>query len=174
MHSSVFLCEKFIKIFNIFFLIWVTTFFFVRQINAKTTTKLQAPSSSLAKMNITSNSQDGNDKITLVVENTRFIIDPGEMNIQLAPKNNSCSITESVVLLLVLFVESLMTFYNSFIALYFAALLIQHPNSLLGRMFSSGIEWQVPNERGEYEVAEGLSSTVFRAILGRIIKFGIF
>lgn len=23
---------------------------------------------------------------------------------------------------------------------------------MLGRMFSSGIEWQVPNERGEFEV----------------------
>lgn len=32
-------------------------------------------------------------------------------------------------------------------------------------MFSSGIEWQIPNDRGEYEVADGLSSTVFRAIL---------
>ncbi|CAG9801580.1 unnamed protein product [Chironomus riparius] len=100
---------------------------FRRQINAKTTTnitKLQtAPSTSLAKMGVTGNSQDGNnhERITLLVDNTRFIIDP--------------------------------------------SLLVQHPNSLLGRMFSSGIEWQVPNERGEYEVAEGLSSTVFRAIL---------
>lgn len=87
---------KILKIFNIFFLIWVTTLFFffvVRQINAKTTTtKLQAPSSSLAKMNITSNSQDGNDKITLVVENTRFIIDPGELKTQLALTNNSSSL----------------------------------------------------------------------------------
>lgn len=32
-------------------------------------------------------------------------------------------------------------------------------------MFSSGIEWQVPNERGEYNVADGISSCVFRAIL---------
>jgi BTB/POZ domain-containing protein 10 len=32
-------------------------------------------------------------------------------------------------------------------------------------MFSSGIEWQVPNDRGEYQVAEGISSCVFRAIL---------
>lgn len=32
-------------------------------------------------------------------------------------------------------------------------------------MFSSGIEFAHTNERGEYEVAEGLSATVFRAIL---------
>lgn len=32
-------------------------------------------------------------------------------------------------------------------------------------MFSSGIEFVHPNERGEYEVADGLSATVFRAIL---------
>lgn len=100
---------------------------FRRQINAKTTTsttKLTTnPTTSLAKMSITGNSQDGgnHERITLVVDGTRFIIDP--------------------------------------------ALLVQHPNSLLGRMFSSGIEWQVPNERGEYEVADGLSATVFRAIL---------
>lgn len=54
---------------------------------------------------------------------------------------------------------------QSTISHIFIALLTQHPNSLLGRMFSSGIEWQVPNERGEFEVADGLSSTVFRAIL---------
>jgi len=82
---------------------------------------------SLAKMNLgpsgSSNSQDGGggERISLVVDNTRFLIDP--------------------------------------------ALLTQHPNSLLGRMFGSGIEWQVPNDRGEYEVADGISATVFRAIL---------
>lgn len=32
----------------------------------------------------------------------------------------------------------------------FEALLTQFPNTLLGRMFGSGIQWQVPNERGEY------------------------
>ncbi|KAL7019568.1 hypothetical protein ACKWTF_011161 [Chironomus riparius] len=100
---------------------------FRKQINAKTRTNLTKiqtiPSLNLAKLNIAGNSQDGNnqERITLLVDDTRFIIDPG--------------------------------------------LLIQHPNSLLGRMFSSGIEWQVPNDRGEYEVADGLSSTVFRAIL---------
>lgn len=45
------------------------------------------------------------------------------------------------------------------------ALLTQFPNTLLGRMFSSQIEWQVPNDRGEFSVAEGISSHVFRAIL---------
>lgn len=49
--------------------------------------------------------------------------------------------------------------------IFFPALLTQYPNTLLGRMFSSGIEWQVPNDRGEYNVADGISSCVFRAIL---------
>ncbi|XP_059402619.1 BTB/POZ domain-containing protein 10-like isoform X1 [Carassius carassius] len=41
------------------------------------------------------------------------------------------------------------------------------PNTMLGRMFGSGREHNFtrPNEKGEYEVAEGISSTVFRAIL---------
>lgn len=35
------------------------------------------------------------------------------------------------------------------------------------RMFGAGREYNFtrPNEKGEYEVAEGISSTVFRAIL---------
>ncbi|KAG5677384.1 hypothetical protein PVAND_007147 [Polypedilum vanderplanki] len=103
---------------------------FRRQINAtKNTTKMQPfPTSSFAKMNLTGHSSSmaqgeggTQERITLLVDNTRFLIDP--------------------------------------------ALLVQYPNTLLGRMFSSGIEWQIPNDRGEYEVAEGLSSTVFRAIL---------
>lgn len=63
------------------------------------------------------------DRITLVVDNTRFIVDP--------------------------------------------AIFTQHPNTMLGRMFSSSLEnnFTRPNERGEYEVAEGISATVFRAIL---------
>ncbi|XP_046390287.1 BTB/POZ domain-containing protein KCTD20 [Ischnura elegans] len=61
------------------------------------------------------------DRITLVVDNTRFIVDP--------------------------------------------ALFTAHPNTMLGRMFSSGLEIVHPNERGEYDVAEGISGTVFRAIL---------
>lgn len=38
---------------------------------------------------------------------------------------------------------------------------------LYSRMFGSGREHNFtrPNEKGEYEVAEGISSTVFRAIL---------
>ncbi|CAG0889409.1 unnamed protein product [Darwinula stevensoni] len=32
-------------------------------------------------------------------------------------------------------------------------------------MFSSGLEWAKRNERGEYEVAEGLSATLFCAVL---------
>lgn len=32
-------------------------------------------------------------------------------------------------------------------------------------MFSSGMEFMHPNERGEFEVAEGISHSVFRAII---------
>lgn len=65
--------------------------------------------------------QVSDDRITLVVDNTRFVVDP--------------------------------------------ALFTAHPNTMLGRMFSSGMEFTHPNERGEYEVAEGISAMVFRAIL---------
>ncbi|KAJ2938417.1 hypothetical protein O0L34_g13334 [Tuta absoluta] len=63
----------------------------------------------------------GEDRITLVVDNTRFVVDPAQFT--------------------------------------------AHPNTMLGRMFSSGLDFVHPNERGEYEVAEGISATVFRAIL---------
>lgn len=70
------------------------------------------------------------DRVTLVVDSTRFVIDP--------------------------------------------AMIMGHPNTLLGRMFTSGIEYAHPNDRGEYEVAEGISATIFRAILeyykGGLIK----
>ncbi|XP_008215570.1 BTB/POZ domain-containing protein 10 isoform X3 [Nasonia vitripennis] len=65
--------------------------------------------------------QSSDERITLIVDNTRFVVDP--------------------------------------------ALFTAHPNTMLGRMFSSGIEFAQPNERGEYEVADGISSMVFRAIL---------
>jgi BTB/POZ domain-containing protein 10 len=41
------------------------------------------------------------------------------------------------------------------------------PNTMLGRMVGSGQKhnFTCPNEKGEYEVAEGIGSTVFRAIL---------
>ncbi|XP_015429855.1 PREDICTED: BTB/POZ domain-containing protein 10 isoform X2 [Dufourea novaeangliae] len=68
-----------------------------------------------------SNAAISDERITLIVDNTRFIVDP--------------------------------------------ALFTAHPNTMLGRMFSSGIEYAQPNERGEYEVADGISAMVFRAIL---------
>ncbi|CAF1564367.1 unnamed protein product [Didymodactylos carnosus] len=41
-----------------------------------------------------------------------------------------------------------------------------HPNTMLGRMFSSSWETSIAaNERGEYELANGISSTIFRALL---------
>lgn len=76
------------------------------------------------------NSLGSDDRVTLVVDNTRFVIDP--------------------------------------------AMIMGHPNTLLGRMFTSGFEYAHPNEKGEYEVADGISATVFRAILeyykGGLIK----
>ncbi|XP_051755190.1 BTB/POZ domain-containing protein 10 isoform X2 [Ctenopharyngodon idella] len=63
------------------------------------------------------------EKVTLIVDNTRFVVDPSIFTAQ--------------------------------------------PNTMLGRMFGSGREHNFtrPNEKGEYEVAEGISCTVFRAIL---------
>ena len=61
------------------------------------------------------------NRITLVVDNTRFVVD--------------------------------------------RSLFIAHPNTMLGRMFSSGAEFTHPNERGEYEVAEGITAPIFRTIL---------
>ncbi|KAM8710168.1 hypothetical protein ACLKA7_016892 [Drosophila subpalustris] len=44
-------------------------------------------------------------------------------------------------------------------------LLTAHPNTMLGTMFGSGFQFVHPNERGEYELADGISHLVFRAIL---------
>lgn len=62
------------------------------------------------------------DRVTLVVDDTRFVIDP--------------------------------------------QLFRAHPNTMLGRMFSASWETSlVANERGEYEIANGISATIFRALL---------
>ncbi|XP_063371109.1 BTB/POZ domain-containing protein 10 [Cydia amplana] len=79
------------------------------------------PSTSAAQDPPRNGKQLCEDRITLVVDNTRFVVDPAQFT--------------------------------------------AHPNTMLGRMFSSGLEFTHPNERGEYEVAEGISATVFRAIL---------
>nr|CAI5843229.1 unnamed protein product [Callosobruchus analis] len=75
--------------------------------------KSPQPSTAIANMN--------DDRVTLVVDNTRFVVDP--------------------------------------------AIFTAHPNTMLGRMFSTSIEFTYPNDRGEYEVADGISASVFRAIL---------
>jgi hypothetical protein len=65
---------------------------------------------------------NNSDRVTLVVDETRFVIDPQLFRI--------------------------------------------HANTMLGRMFSSSWETSlVPNERGEYEIANGISATIFRALL---------
>ncbi|XP_018327198.1 BTB/POZ domain-containing protein 10 isoform X2 [Agrilus planipennis] len=88
------------------------------------------PLKSQNQQGTTANAASSEDRVTLVVENTRFVIDP--------------------------------------------AILVAYPNTLLGRMFTSGLEYTYPNERGEFEVADGISATIFRAILeyykGGIIK----
>lgn len=82
-----------------------------------------SPSSVAVNIPLIYTSSTAMDRITLVVDNTRFIVDP--------------------------------------------AIFTAHPNTMLGRMFSSSLEnnFTRPNERGEYEVADGISATVFRAIL---------
>lgn len=65
--------------------------------------------------------ETGTDKITLVVDDTRFVVEP--------------------------------------------RLFTAQPDTMLGRMFSSGMEFVHPNERGEYEVADGTSAGIFRAVL---------
>jgi len=67
---------------------------------------------------------NNSDRVTLVVDETRFVIDP--------------------------------------------QLFRAHPNTMLGRMFSTSWETSlVPNERGEYEIANVISATIFRALLLR-------
>ncbi|KAK2725547.1 BTB/POZ domain-containing protein 10-like isoform X1 [Artemia franciscana] len=66
-------------------------------------------------------SGNGPDRITLIVDSTRFIVEK--------------------------------------------SLLLAKPNTLLGRMFGSGSDLVRPNERGEYQVADGISGTLFRCIL---------
>ncbi|KAM8891254.1 BTB/POZ domain-containing protein 10-like isoform 1-T1 [Spinachia spinachia] len=63
------------------------------------------------------------ERVTLIVDNTRFVVDPAIFTVQ--------------------------------------------PNTMLGRMFGSGRDTNFtrPNDKGEFEVADGISSTVFRAIL---------
>ncbi|XP_031620793.1 BTB/POZ domain-containing protein 10 isoform X2 [Contarinia nasturtii] len=84
-----------------------------------TSNSVQSPSTSLSALPATIGPTE--NRITLLVDETRFTIDP--------------------------------------------ALFTAHPNTMLGRMFSSGMEFTHTNERGEYEVAEGISNSVFRVIL---------
>ncbi|XP_050046312.2 uncharacterized protein [Dermacentor andersoni] len=78
---------------------------------------------SAASMSVLSLGTGSRKRVTLIVSNTEFIVDP--------------------------------------------ALFALQPDTMLGRMFSSSLENSIttPNERGDYEVAEGLSAAVFRAIL---------
>ncbi|XP_015834238.1 BTB/POZ domain-containing protein 10 isoform X1 [Tribolium castaneum] len=88
------------------------------------------PNKSQANVSISGPTNVSDDRVTLVVDNTRFVVDP--------------------------------------------ALFTAHPNTMLGRMFSSNLEFTQANERGEFEVADGIPATIFRAILeyykGGLIK----
>ncbi|XP_065370553.1 BTB/POZ domain-containing protein 10 [Calliphora vicina] len=77
--------------------------------------------SGISNMNAALNRHAPGERITLLVDNVRFMIE-----------------------------KDLMT---------------AHPNTMLGTMFSTGFQFVHPNERGEYEVADGISHTLFRAIL---------
>lgn len=44
-------------------------------------------------------------------------------------------------------------------------MLTAHPNTMLGRMFGSSIEIARANERGHFEVAAGISQSMFRDIM---------
>ena len=80
----------------------------------------------MARNQRSSNNETISERITLIVDDTRFVVDPST----------------------------------------FAA----HPDTMLGRMFGPGASSGAssitrPNEKGEYEVAEGISANVFGAIL---------
>ncbi|KAK3708609.1 hypothetical protein QZH41_011776, partial [Actinostola sp. cb2023] len=45
------------------------------------------------------------------------------------------------------------------------SLFIAHPNTMLGRMFGSSNDYTARNDKGEFEVAHGISATVFKCIL---------
>ncbi len=80
---------------------------------------------------MTTTTNNNSDRVTLVVDETRFVIDP--------------------------------------------QLFRAHPNTMLGRMFSTSWETSlVANERGEYEIANGISATIFRALLVRIRNLRVF
>ncbi|KAM4702176.1 BTB/POZ domain-containing protein KCTD20-like [Discoglossus pictus] len=73
--------------------------------------------------NVLPSDNQAGEKVTLVVENTQFVVDP--------------------------------------------QLFTSHPNTLLGRMFGTARRHNItrPNERGEFKIAEGISSRIFRAVL---------
>ncbi|CAG9530931.1 unnamed protein product [Cercopithifilaria johnstoni] len=86
-----------------------------------------ASSSQGPKHTVDMSHAENGDKVVLLVENTRFVVDP--------------------------------------------AVLIAKPDTMLGRMFTvraqrqDGVELVRPNDQNEYEVADGLSASCFRAIL---------
>ena len=90
-------------------------------------TNCKANSNNSINGKLFSNGTNTSGSITLLVDDTRFIVDP--------------------------------------------EIFKQHSNTMLGRMFNSPLE-NKPNERGEYAVAYGISSHIFKAILD-FYKHGI-
>lgn len=81
-----------------------------------------SPQKKVHEQTFVSTTVTNTDRVTLVVDETRFVID--------------------------------------------SQLFRVHPNTMLGRMFSSSWETSLtPNDRGEYELANGISATIFRALL---------
>lgn len=95
------------------------------------------------------------ERVTLIVDNTRFVVDPSVFTAQPHTMLGRCGQSSEHIL-------SFLTVLCHFDTLKESVL-------LFCRMFGSGREYNFtrPNEKGEYEVAEGISSTVFRAILVR-------
>uniref|UniRef100_UPI00398EC41C BTB/POZ domain-containing protein KCTD20-like isoform X2 n=1 Tax=Pristiophorus japonicus TaxID=55135 RepID=UPI00398EC41C len=86
-------------------------------------TRLNKKGAADTKGKESSKSWKASERVVLIVDNTRFVVDP--------------------------------------------VIFATHPDTMLGRMFTSGREYNFtrPNEKGEYEIAEGVTSTVFRAVL---------
>ncbi len=98
-----------------------------KSVKGLTNSLLNSSSINTSNSKIASNGNIANGSITLVVDDTRFIVDP--------------------------------------------EIFKPHSNTMLGRMFNSPLE-NKPNERGEYAVAYGISSHIFKAIL-EFYKHGI-
>ncbi|KAK6170795.1 hypothetical protein SNE40_019100 [Patella caerulea] len=101
-------------------------FFFVDFVDKKISSNsnmLNPPTVAVNPLPKCASPRPGGERLTLVVDDTRFVVDPELFRAQ--------------------------------------------PETMLGRMFTSSLEnnFTRPNERGEFEVADGISAPIFRSIL---------